>query len=82
VCFLTKFHQNAKFKQDCTFVYCTHMIVNLATLKQNVMSKLSDIEEVYPAKLEEVGGNTLDHHLEAGSEKKGRKEIVKKYWYQ
>ena len=43
------------------------------------MSKLSDIEgigEVYSAKLEEAGITTLEHLLEAGSERKGRKEIA------
>jgi len=43
------------------------------------MSKLSDIEgigAVYSAKLEEAGITTLEHLLEAGSEKKGRKEIA------
>ena len=45
------------------------------------MSKLSDIEgigEVYSAKLEEAGINTLEHLLEAGSDKKGRKVIADK----
>jgi len=45
------------------------------------MSKLSDIEgigAVYSAKLEEVGISTLEKLLEAGSEKKGRKEIAEK----
>ena len=45
------------------------------------MSKLSDIEgigEVYSAKLEEAGINTLEKFLDAGSEKKGRKEIAEK----
>jgi len=43
------------------------------------MSKLSDIEGIgaaYSSKLEEVGINTLEALLNAGSEKKGRKEIA------
>ena len=43
------------------------------------MSKLSDIEGIgaaYSSKLEEIGINTLEALLNAGSEKKGRKEIA------
>ena len=45
------------------------------------MAKLSDIEgigDAYSTKLEEVGINTLEKLLEAGSNKKGRKEIAEK----
>lgn len=45
------------------------------------MSKLSDIEgigEVYSAKLEDEGINTLEQLLKAGSERKGRKDIAEK----
>ena len=45
------------------------------------MSKLSAIEgigAVYSAKLEEMGISTLEKLLEAGTEKKGRKEIAEK----
>ena len=45
------------------------------------MSKLSDIEgigEVYSAKLEEAGISTLEQLLDAGSERKWRKEIEEK----
>ena len=43
------------------------------------MSKLSDIEgigEAYSAKLEEAGIHSLEALLNAGSERKGRKELA------
>ena len=45
------------------------------------MAKLADIEgigEVYSKKLEEIGIDSIEKLLEAGSERKGRKEIAEK----